>query len=209
MPFYIAPPKRAPVYSYMQVPAQEKQPEKMYPQLQAMEVIMPMQRRIDNDADNETNLQMETMALILLIIGILFIIWDVVLTVCNLSTFIYLLKHPTLFIVLVVLLFGISMVGKLATFVIAMAVVINKPTTNTLNMVLIVLLITAGVCTAGFVGFMVWSWSNLSLGTNIALILDFTGYLVTAVLSFIVGYVKTPFEHEYVTIQRFPRSFQP
>ena len=202
MPFHFASPRRASVYSYLKVPIEENQQTPMHPQLQAMEVIMPLERKINNEAGNEPNLQIDTLPLILLIISILFIVWDVVLTVCNLSTFVYLLKHPTLFIVLVVLLFGISMVGKLATFVIAMAVVIKPPTTNTLNMILLALLITCGVCVAGFVGFCTWSWSNLSLGTNVALILDFTGYLATAVLSYVVGYFASIYAYEYVTVQR-------
>jgi hypothetical protein len=208
MPFYIPRPKRAPVYSYMQVPVQEKPTETVYPQLQAFEVIMPMQKRSDNDADNESLQAMDTMGIILLVIAILFIIWDVVLTVCNLSTFIYLLKHPTLFIVLIVLLFGISMVGKLGSFVIAMAVVLSDTQNNVLGGVLTGLLVTCGVCTAGFVGFMLWSWTNLSLGTNIALILDFVGYLATTVLALIVNGRNKP-SYEYVTVQRFPRTFQP
>ena len=143
-----------------------------------------------------------------MIISVLFALWEAAITMCNASTFIYLLKHPTLYIVLVVAYFAITILLKFSSAICGVVAVLNTIKGGFMDKVYTTELILCGISTAGFVAFLLWSWTNLSLGTNIALILDGALYIITTLFAFFVG--RKPAEtYRYVVLQQYPKYTQP
>ena len=147
---------------------------------------------------------MDTVSIIVLVLSILLGIWEILLTVCNLTTFFYLMKHPTIYTILLVLYFVIDFMLKIFAVVAGILAIINPPCAFSQVGIW-------GACGGSAVGltvFMLWSWSNLSMGTNIALILDFVLQLGVSITVLMVPTPPNPF-YRYMMVPRQLTNFYP
>ena len=158
----------------------QSSPQYTVPPMQRMEVGWSSPRLMPQYGDDGTLLK-----IVLLVVLIIFTLWDVLMTTCNASTFIYLLQHPDLKVVMVVAYFATSFLFKMMAMILGGVVFMRDVKDSGLATPLYLSLAALAASGVGFVLFMMWSWSNLSQGTNIALVIDFLSYAATAVLSLV------------------------
>ncbi len=178
LPIYVPAPKSAAV-SYPTLP-------QLAPRFQTQsQFVMPVRHPIYY---TPSTLQAMTVSQMVLagFSGIL-CLWMVVFIMCNAATFVQMLKHSDMYVIMVVAYFAISTVVKLTSGITGLAAVFLTTSTSTwLNGLAITLTVMCVVCTVGFWFFVTWSWSHLSMGTNIAFIVEALIHIEVCVHSLIL-----------------------
>lgn len=200
LPSYVAAPKREEIYPTLPAAEPQMQPAKLQP----MEMMMPVQSLPRNDVYMRVGADDYT-PLIVMILSCLLAYWVIMFTILNVSTFFYLIGHPTLNIVLICIYFAASFCIKVNAIIVGFMASCKSASAEALKGALIWLFVNAG----GFVVFLLWSWSNLSTGTNIGLIVGFALHAGVVVLSYIIGpkptFVQPAFP--YTAVMSFPQYY--
>ena len=197
LPLYVQDPKIA----SKTAPQPAQQFVLMQGQLQPMEFAMPRspQPYEDDDVHTVSPFRLDGMGIALIVFLIFFTIWDLFLTLGNLTTFYYMLKHLTIYVALVVAYFGLSLLLKLFTMGYALIILTCPPVKGSAGTVFTVMFVGLGLSAAGLVGFFFWSWANLSIGVNIGLIIDMVLYACTVIFTYIV-YSALKLSHDYAFV---------
>eukprot|EP00831_Metopus_contortus_P039378 TRINITY_DN3086_c0_g1_i6.p1 TRINITY_DN3086_c0_g1~~TRINITY_DN3086_c0_g1_i6.p1 ORF type:complete len:231 (-),score=17.57 TRINITY_DN3086_c0_g1_i6:108-800(-) len=175
-------------YPYMVLNSAPKKQKEAYPELpielpeyppfQPMQIATPKPYFMPYIPSQE--LEMDTMKIVILVCLCLFAAWDILVTLANFSTLIFLLQNLNILSILIVAFFFISMLLKFFTMIMAVLPLIGKPITTPYSSILIFGVIG---CLAGFAGVEFWAFQNLSIGVNIGLILDYALYAVVGILA--------------------------
>ena len=140
-----------------------------YPSFQYMEIEQPMPIKYFYPP-SYSKVGMGVINIIMLSISITLLVIEAFLIAANITTIFYLILHPSFLVIIVVLYFLLSSLGKIYVGTIGIIdskVEISNETKSDTK--IIIAEITGAVNLGLFIFFLIWSWSNFATGTNIIL----------------------------------------